>query len=227
MKAGKAADIYGLCVEMFKNACYVVQGQGGKPVRQNLFVPCITVLFNAMLMSGKFPEQLSLGYVVPIFKKGDRCLTSNYRGITIISLLSKWYSMALNTRLDKYAEMAGLRSVCQAGFRKKKMVSDWIFVLNTILSIQKAKRKPLFTAFVDFQKAFDSVDRPTLWAVLRNLGIQGQFLEALVSMYGHVRNTVKVNGVFSDIFECLVGVRQGDPLLYKCTIGCNCIALVR
>ena len=93
-----------------------------------------------------------------------------------------------------------------------KQVSDWIFVLKLLISSQKAKGRPLYTAFVDFQKAFDSVDRPTLWAVLRNLGIKGQFLEALVSMYEHVRNTVKVNGTYSEIFECLVGVRQGDPL---------------
>ena len=65
---------------------------------------------------------------------------------------------------------------------------------------------------MDFQKAFDSVDRATLWRVLRALGLHGCILNTLVAMYAHVRSTVRMNGKYSEYFESLLGVKQGDPL---------------
>ena len=103
-----------------------------------------------------------------------------------------------------------LRSICQAGFRGKYCVNDWNFVLNHVL--HGSRRNPTYTAFIDLKKAFDSLDRNAMGVVLKALGLHGRLLEAIMSIYTSVKANVKVGDEFSDLFECLVGVKQGDPL---------------
>ena len=81
--------------------------------------------------------------------------------------------------------------------------------------MQKTK---LYVAFVDFKKAFDSVNRNTLWNVLRNQGINGKMYKALRGIYDSVTACVREKGVYSDFFNCPRGVKQGcllSPQLFS------------
>jgi len=66
--------------------------------------------------------------------------------------------------------------------------------------------------FIDFTKAFDYVVRDNLWYKLIKLGIRGNILYVMKSMYNSIKSKVKYSNTLSDSFECMLGVRQGECL---------------
>jgi hypothetical protein len=77
-------------------------------------------------------------------------------------------------------------------------------------------------AFVDFKKAFDSVNRNTLWNVLRQSGVNGKLYKAVRAVYDQVLSCVRANNLCSDYFNCPNGVKQGcllSPQLFSLFIN--------
>ena len=80
-----------------------------------------------------------------------------------------------------------------------------------------AKKKDLWMAFVDLEKAFDRVPREVVWWALRKLGVDEWIVSVIKSMYEEATTAVKVNGRVSNAFVVRVGVHQGSvlsPLLF-------------
>ena len=76
----------------------------------------------------------------------------------------------------------------------------------------------LFCAFIDFQKAFDSVWRTGLWTKLLKYNITGKVLSIIKNMYGNIKSCVSINGNTTAFFNCKTGLRQGEnlsPLLFS------------
>ena len=80
-----------------------------------------------------------------------------YRGITLLSTLSKLFTRILNNNLTSLAEDYGLYIEAQAGFRKHMSTAADIFVLNRLISLALNAGKKLYCSFIDFSKAFDYV----------------------------------------------------------------------
>ena len=179
----------------------------------------ITRLFNMVLETGTVPHSWCVGLIKPLYKgKGDINNPDNYRGITILSCMGKLFTAVINKRLTYYVEAIGLLGDEQAGFRQGFSTIDHIFVLHSILDIYLHKRKRLYCAFVDYRKAFDLVDRSSLWMKLISSGINGKVLTVIYNLYLNAKSCVKTSsGAISDYFLCNVGVRQGEnlsPLLF-------------
>ena len=89
----------------------------------------------------------------------------------------------------------------------------------TYLYLNKFKRKKrLFCAFIDYEKAFDLVDRTSLWSKLLDHKINGKILRIIYNIYQKAKACVKLGNIISKSFLCNVGVRQGDnisPLLFS------------
>ena len=128
-----------------------------KAGKEQLLSP-LEKLFNIILKSGVFPNEWSHGLIVPIHKKGDTNLAENYRGITLLSSLGKLFTQILNTRLIYFLEINNILKPEQAGFRANHSTIDNILILKSMIDkyVRKKKQK-LFTCFVDFRKAFDSI----------------------------------------------------------------------
>ena len=97
-----------------------------------------------------------------------------------------------------------------------------MFVLQSIVQKYIRRRKKLYVAFVDFQKAFDSVNRQALWGILERRGIEGKMLKMLKSVYNRVRCCVRCLDECSEYFECRSGLEQGcklSPLLFSFLIS--------
>jgi hypothetical protein len=107
--------------------------------------------------------------IVPIFKKGDDQNPDNYRGISLLSVVSKVFTSILNKRLYRWAEEENKISKEQAGFRKSYSTIDHIFTLTSIIRNKLDSRGggKVYCAFVDYRKAFDTVDRDKLWQTLK------------------------------------------------------------
>ena len=149
-------------------------------------------LFNVILNTGIIPDSWSNGTIIPLFKKkGDKMNVDNYRGITIMSCLGKLFTSVINARLTEFIDYAGIIGSEQAGFRKGYSTSDHIFTFKCLLDLYLGKRKKLFCAFIDYKKAFDSVDRVCLWKKLIKTGISGKVFKIIYNMYKNAKSYVK------------------------------------
>jgi hypothetical protein len=135
-----------------------------------------------------------------------------HRCITIGSLLAKVLSMLIDQRLTTYFEDNGLRSMYQGGFRPKRGTSEQIFTLNHLIEAAQQRGEPLYCAFVDFKKAFDTVRQEHLWERLSAYGVTGNILHCIQSLYAQSQVAANVNGEHTDFVNIMIGVRQGDPL---------------
>ena len=178
----------------------------------------ILKLLNNIFDSGCFPAIWSVGLIVPIHKKNSVDDTNNYRGITLLSSFGKLFTKILNTRLSSVADEFGLVSEAQFGFKSGCGTTDAIFILDRLIDYVLQGKEKLFCAFIDYQKAFDSVYRNGLWLKLVKLGIGGKFLTICRGMYNHVQSCVRHNNEISGAFTYNTGLRQGEilsPLLFS------------
>ena len=184
----------------------------------HIFSSVYVKLFNIILDTGCIPKSWLEGVIIPIYKqKGDKKLADNYRGITILSCFGKLFTSVINNRLSKYVNEYDIIGSEQAGFRKGFSTLDHILTLKLLIDFYLGQRKRLYCAFIDYRKAFDCVDRVNLWKKLLGQNINGKLFNVIFNLYKHAKSCVKVNGIKSNYFSCLTGVRQGEnlsPLLF-------------
>ena len=170
----------------------------------------LTRLCSIAWQSGTVPLEWQTGVVVPLHKKGDRRVCSNYRGITLLSLPGKVYARVLERRIRPIVEPRIQEE--QAGFRPGRGTLDQLYTLRQVLEGSWEFAHPVHMCFVDLEKAFDRVPRGVLWGVLREYGVRGPLLRAVRSLYDRSRSLVRIAGSKSDLFPVRVGLRQGCPL---------------
>ena len=165
-------------------------------------------LLNVCLSSGKVPKDWKIGCIVPLYKgKGDPLECKNNRGISLLSVPGKVYGRILIERVIENSE--GQIGGEQSGFRKGRSCADQIFVLRQVCEKMKEKKKRVWIAFMDLEKAYDRVDRDAMWQVMRIYGIGGRVLGGIMSFYDEGRACVRVGGKVSESFEVKMGLRQG------------------
>uniref|UniRef100_A0A8C6LWU7 Reverse transcriptase domain-containing protein n=1 Tax=Nothobranchius furzeri TaxID=105023 RepID=A0A8C6LWU7_NOTFU len=170
----------------------------------------LTRLYNIAWSSGAVPREWQTGVVVPIFKKGDLRVCSNYRGITLLSLPGKVYSKVLERRVRSIVESQIEEEQC--GFRPGRGTVDQLYTLARVMEGAWEFAQPIHMCFVDLEKAYDRVPRGTLWGTLQEYGVGGFLLRAIQSLYQRSVSLVRIAGSKSDLFPVRVGLRQGCPL---------------
>ena len=176
---------------------------------ENILLKIIRILFSRHL----YPPQWDKNYLKPIYKKDDIEDPDNYRGLAIGSTFGKLFSQILLKRLITFIEKHKLISPNQIGFMKGSRTSDHIFLLQTIVEtvVKKSKYK-LYTAFIDFKKAYDTVNRQILFERLKQLGMNGLFLDNIIAMYEKTKYSIKIKNGHLDPIDSNLGLRQGCPL---------------
>ena len=180
-------------------------------------------LFNGILQSGEAIPDWALGLIVPLHKDGPTSDTSNYRGITLISCLGKLFLSILNNRLIAFATEHKLLSPSQLGFVAGNRCSDAHIIINNLVKKKCHKENSkIFSCFVDFKKAFDSVPRDLLLKKILDMGITGKLFNIIRHIYTTDKACVKLGQSRSDFFSLNIGVRQGcilSPLLFNLFIS--------
>ena len=186
-------------------------------------IPYLCKFLNRLYEKGEFPDSWSKSIIVPIHKKGDINSPGNYRGIALLETFSKLYISILTKRLTFYIEVFTKLSESQAGFRAGYTTIDNAFVLYSLVNkYLNMKKKFVYVAFIDFQKAFDSINRTILFDILRKNGLKGKLYNAIRSIYNTVKASVKSCASYSNTFECPIGLRQGcslSPILFTMIIN--------
>ena len=102
--------------------------------------------------------------MVIFFKKGNRKYSNNYRPICLLSNMYKLFTKIITTRLEKKLDEHQPRE--HAGFRSKYSTTDHTHTINQFKEKCREYNIPLCVAFVDYEKAFDSVQ---MQAILTSL----------------------------------------------------------
>ena len=196
MKVGKAGGPSGVVSEMLKAA-----GEDG--------VEWVTDLCNAVVREGKIPEDWKKSWLVTVYKgKGDALECGSYRGIKLLDHVMKVFERVIDKKIRSIVKLDDM----QFGFTPGKSTTDAIFIVRQIQEKFISKKKDLWMAFVDLEKAFDRVPREVLWWALRRKGVDEWLVDVIKAMYVGATTAVRVNDKESAEFEVKVGVHQGSVL---------------
>ena len=168
---------------------------------------------------GELPKDWREGHLVKLPKKGDLTDCSNYRGIMLLSVPGKVLNRIILERIKKAVDSL-LRDE-QAGFRQNKSCLDQITTLRIIIEQCTEWNASLYINFIDFEKAFDSVDGENLWKLLRHYGIPPKITELIKNTYQNMSCRIIHDGKLTEAFEIESGVRQGcllSPFLFLLVI---------
>jgi hypothetical protein len=176
-------------------------------------------LFNSTLLSNEVIPDWVIGMIVPLYKDGSKMDANNYRGITLMSCLGKLFLSILNSRLTVFATENELLTKSALGFVSGNRTSDaHIIIHNMVNKFCHQEKNHIYSCFVDFKKAFDSVPRDLLLKKLLNAGICGKVFNIIRYIYTTDKACVKLGNVRSEFFQLSLGVRQGcilSPLLFN------------
>jgi hypothetical protein len=164
-------------------------------------------LFKEIWNEEKIPDKWKKGIIIKLPKKGDLKDCRNWRGITLLTVMSKIMSRVIISRIQNGIDKK-LRKE-QAGFRNSRNTVEQIFILRNIVEQVNEWRAPLYLHFVDFEKAFDSIHRDSLWKIMKIYGIPDKLINMTRILYEEFQCSVLEDGELTRWFKITTGVKQG------------------
>ena len=171
-------------------------------------------IFTATLRLESIPPSLKLGVIIPVYKgKGHNPLDpKSYRGITLTSVISKCLEKTMLQRMDIPLTEAGFPHSSQTAYQSSVSCSDAIFSTQEALLKFVREGDDTYLCLYDLEKAFGSIEFPTLLSHLFKYGINGKCWRLIRSWYTNPESVVKHAGTLSHPFRINRGVRQGSVL---------------
>lgn len=172
----------------------------------------LTELFNKILITEEIPVQWLINDIILIHKKGSKDDVNNYRPISLMSTIYKLFSTIILRRITRNLEEN--QSEDQAGFRSGYSTIDHLHTLAQLMEKAGEFNLTLYIAFIDYSKAFDSVEHLPILTSLQRQGVATKYLRILAKIYSN--STAKISlDKEGEPFKLERGVRQGDPLSPK------------
>ncbi|XP_060517971.1 uncharacterized protein LOC132696860 [Cylas formicarius] len=172
----------------------------------------LKILYNKCLLECDVPADWKNALVVLLFKKGDKTKLSNYRPISLLSVMYKVFIKIITERLTN--KLDSYQPKEQAGFRRGFSTLDHLQVVRTVIEKTNEYNIPIWVAFIDYEKAFDSVE---IWAVLKALSnsrVDYRCTTLIQNIYSNATLQVMLKD-FTDKIDIGRGVRQGESISPK------------
>ncbi len=206
LKRGKATGLDTLSNEMI--SCFL-----------ELYPHIILTLFNTILENNITIGEWTRGIITALHKKGSKSDPGNCRGISLLSCLGKFFTAVLYNRLLNYSLKNKILNPSQLGFVPGNRTSDAHVIIHNLIQKQCHKGGGrLYSCFIDFSKAFDTIPRDKLLQKLLDFGIDGNFFNIIKNIYTKDKICIKHGDKITDDFEVNLGVKQGcilSPLLFN------------
>ena len=167
-------------------------------------------VFNEIYEKGQLSNTQRKAVLSLIFKGGDRELLKNYRPISLTNSDYKIISFILSNRVHKVLHK--IISADQTGYIKKRFIGCNIRLVEDIIEYSKKYYNKGAILFLDFKKAFDSLEWDFMLKALEKFNFGPDFLKWVKIFYTDPEAVIKVNGFLSSPVKLYRGVRQGCPL---------------
>ncbi|CAD6199453.1 unnamed protein product [Caenorhabditis auriculariae] len=168
--------------------------------------------FSTYLKEASIPVQWKVSKTILIPKKGDVSDLNNFRPISLLSVVYKLFTKVILNRLEK--KLDDFQPVSQAGFRRNFCCMDHIHTLTQVVERHREYKLPLAIAFVDYKKAFDSVEVNAILNSLVSAGIATKYVDLISDCNEGTTTTIQL---FDKKLTIPIGkgVRQGDTISPK------------
>ena len=197
MKSGKSPGPDGIVPEIIIH--------GGHALKHYLLT-----IFNIFWITEFIPSDLINPNIAILFKKGDRRQCGNYRGISLLSVVGKLIADMILQRLSTLT--GNVYPESQQGYRAGRGTIDGIFTVRQLMEKSREQHCNLYIAFIDFTKAFDTVNRSMLFSILEKIGCPPKLIKLIKLLYTDVKARLIIDGELSKLFNYNSGVKQGCKL---------------
>jgi hypothetical protein len=163
------------------------------------------------------PTEWKCATIVPIFKSGDKKISSNYRPISLTSVISKTVEHVIVAHIWNHLDYHQLLSNNQHGFRKYLNCTTQLLHTFDRLAKHSSLSDDVYLISFDFQKAFDSVPHRRLITKLKSYNLDFRIVRWIENWLNQRTFRVRVGEYFSDEGRAPSGVPQGSvlgPLLF-------------
>ena len=185
---------------------------------KNEIVQGLTMIINKSISEGIVPDLLKIAKIIPVYKKDDAFLPSNYRPISLLSIFDKLLEKIICVRLKQFLKKHNILYKYQFGFRENHSTSHALIDVVEYIYKSLDDNKFVFGVYIDLKKAFDTVDHDILLAKLEHYGIRGNALKWFESYLSNRQQYTYANGLCSRLKNAgKYGVPQGSvlgPLLF-------------
>lgn len=172
----------------------------------------IADLINCSIKSGVYPDELKVGCVRPIHKKGKRNCYSNYRPITLLSSVDKIVEKYVCEQIHNYYRKHDVLYKNQFGFQSGKGTTDLLSMFTDEVNEHLNNRMHVLVLFIDFSRAFDTLEHKQLVDRLDNCGVRGPLLRWCEDYLKNRTSTVKIDNTYSEPITATEGTAQGSVL---------------
>ena len=156
-------------------------------------------LFNCSLRRGIFTKAWKHGTVIPIPKNHNPNSPSDLRPVTLLPIPGKMMEHLVHEKLSTYLEENRVIPCEHNGFRKNHGTKDTIIKLLNHIFDNLNKRKSTLAIFIDFKKAFDTLDHNILQSKLQNLSLSRNLFQLLCNYLSDRSQHTYINNACSDI----------------------------
>ena len=178
----------------------------------DVIAPVLQVIYQKSLDTGRVPYDWNTAYVCPLFKKGDTSLASNYRLISLTSILCKVLEHIVTTNVVSHMDNHNLLYDLQHGFRSKRSCETKLVTLVEDLMRNSLADSQTDLVLLNFSKAFDKVSHQKLLLKLHQNAIRGPSLKWIQAFLSGRTQTVVLENEKSGTVSVTSGVPQGSGL---------------